>query len=141
MRTKSLWTCLLLIPVIAPHSAIAEGLATPVLSLHQRSASQTRALDLSAPRLEFGAVVSLSPKLVGTGAAASYQIAASADGSRGVWADLGLLRYDQETDLFGGLSTNLPLGGKTLQAKTRIGAGYLLRAGTPFVYTRAVVTW
>lgn len=118
-----------------------------LIDLHRAATTATSAtsaksadkeLNLSDPRFEVGPVVSVAPKRTGTGAAVSWRFAANADRTRGVWADLGGMRWDRETLGFIGLSTNIPIGGQTLKENGRIGGG-VLSNGSPFGYTRAAL--
>lgn len=100
-----------------------------------RLAAAAPVLSLDDERLEYGPVVSISPKRVGTGAAISWRLLQTASGKWCVWGDGGVLKYNEKTDQFLGLSTNVPLG-RTLTENGRIGVGGLLRARDVFSYLR-----
>ena len=87
-------------------------------------------------RLEVGAVAAVSPTVTGTGAAVSYRLTAL-EQERALWVTGGVLRWNEKTDGFVGVDTNVPIGGKTVTENTAIGGGWLIRAQQPFLYTRA----
>ena len=87
-------------------------------------------------RWELSIVQAVAPQTA-TGAAASYRLAEY--GRFAAWVDAGAM-IGEAVDPFVGASTNIPpldtLLKAALNADMRWGAGYLLRAGGMFYYTR-----
>lgn len=109
---------------LAPTAPAAER---PLLDLRQ--ATTTKAIDLRDARLEYGPVVANA----GAGGAVSWLVAQSA--KRKAWVDVGALKTDADWHGLLGISTNCPIGGQRVQARTAFGVG-ILTDGEKIGYTR-----
>lgn len=117
---------------LAPVAPAAER---ALLDLHQAAPTAANAINLSDKRFEFGPVAAVMPKVTAAGFAGSYRIAENESGDTAAWADVGGIRWNKRLRAFVGISTNVPIGGRTLTQNARVGGG-VLSNGSLFGYTR-----
>ena len=114
---------------------LASAVTAETRAARTQESNPAKVLNLDDPRIELSAVAVVSPEITGTGGAFSYELT-KPEASRRAWADVGVLRYDSDTDFFLSLSTNIPFGGATLDAHARLMGGWLFNAKQPFFGVR-----